>query len=90
MGIIYQSDIDLKSPYNTRKYKGLPPGPVGSPSKSSLAVALSPATTNYIYYVRDPARNNGAHNFYSEAAGFEIGVQKLRAWEDAERKAGRR
>jgi len=89
-GIIYQSDIDLKSPYNTRKYKGLPPGPVGSPSKSSLVAALSPANTAYIYYVREPSRNDGAHNFYINPAGFEIGVQKLRSWEDAERKAGRR
>jgi UPF0755 protein len=89
-GIIYQSDIDLKSPYNTRRYKGLPPGPVGSPSKSSLAAALAPASSSYIYYVREPARNDGAHNFYTNAAGFEVGVQKLRAWEDAQRKAGRR
>jgi len=89
-GIIYQSDIDLKSPYNTRKYKGLPPGPVGAASKSSLAAALSPASTSYLYYVREPARNDGAHNFYTNPAGFEVGVQKLRAWEDAQRKAGRR
>ncbi|MBS1993126.1 MAG: endolytic transglycosylase MltG [Cyanobacteria bacterium SZAS LIN-3] len=89
-GIIYQSDIDLKSPYNTRKYKGLPPGPVGSPSKSSLEAALSPANTAYLYYVREPARNDGAHNFYMNPEGFEIGVQKLRAWEEAERRAGRR
>jgi len=89
-GIIYQSDLDLKSPYNTRKYKGLPPGPVGSPSKSSLEAALNPANTSYLYYVREPARNDGAHNFYINTTGFEIGVQKLRAWEDTERKAGRR
>jgi UPF0755 protein len=89
-GIVYKSDIDLKSPYNTRKYKGLPPGPVGSPSKSSLAAALSPANTSYLYYVREPSRNDGAHNFYKDPAGFEIGVQKLRVWEEAQHKAGRR
>jgi UPF0755 protein len=89
-GIVYKSDIELKSPYNTRKYKGLPPGPVGAPSRSSLSAALSPVFTSYLYYVREPSRNDGAHNFYNTPADFEVGVQKLRAWEDAQRKAGRR
>lgn len=89
-GIIYQSDLDLRSPYNTRKYYGLPPGPVGSPGLKSLQAALNPASTSYIYYVRDPDQNNGKHNFYSNAQEFEQGVAKLRAWEDKERRAGRR
>lgn len=89
-GIIYQSDLDLKSPYNTRKYYGLPPGPVGSPGVKSLQAALNPASTAFIYYVRDPDQNNGKHNFYSTPQEFEVGVAKLRAWEEKERKAGRR
>ncbi|CAN5118554.1 endolytic transglycosylase MltG [soil metagenome] len=86
-GIVYQSDLDLKSPYNTRKYSGLPPGPVGSPGQSSINAVLMPASSNYIYYVRDPAYNNGKHNFYSNAQDFEVGVQKLRAWEASQKKA---
>jgi hypothetical protein len=31
--------------------------------------------------VREPARNDGAHNFYNNAADFERGVQALREWE---------
>lgn len=89
-GIIYQSDLDLKSPYNTRKYYGLPPGPVGSPGLKALTAALNPASTAYIYYVRDPDFNNGKHNFYATPAEFEVGVAKLRAWEAREHKAGRR
>lgn len=89
-GIIYQSDLDLKSPYNTRKYYGLPPGPVGSPGVKSLQAALNPASTAFIYYVRDPDQNNGKHNFYSSPQEFEVGVSKLRAWEEKERRAGRR
>ena len=84
-GIIYQSDLDLKTPYNTRKYAGLPPGPVGSPGLSSLQAVLTPATTNYLYYVREPSRDDGAHNFYADAAGFEIGVARLRQWEKQHR-----
>ncbi len=80
-GKVYQSDIDRRSPYNTRIFKGLPPGPVGSPGLSSLLAALNPAQSTYLYYVRNPYQNNGAHNFYSSAADFENGVTMLRNWE---------
>lgn len=80
-GKIYQSDIDRKSPYNARINKGLPPGPIASPGLSSLQAALNPVSSNFLYYVRNPDRNDGAHNFYSDAKSFEVGVQALRAWE---------
>jgi UPF0755 protein len=80
-GKVYKSDVDRRSPYNTRLFSGLPPGPVGSPGESSIDAALNPAQTDYLYYVRDPARNDGAHNFYSKSADFEKGVRALREWE---------
>ena len=80
-GHVYKSDVDRRSPYNTRLVTGLPPGPIASPGASSLAAALNPATTDYLYYVRDPLRNDGAHNFYSREADFERGVEALRKWE---------
>jgi len=80
-GKVYRSDIDRRSPYNTRLYAGLPPGPVASPGESSLKAALNPATSDYLYYVRNPDRDDGAHNFYSNGAEFETGVQALRKWE---------
>jgi UPF0755 protein len=80
-GKVYRSDLDRQSPYNTRLNAGLPPGPIASPSLSSLQAALNPAETDYLYYVREPARDDGAHNFYNNAADFERGVQALRNWE---------
>jgi len=80
-GKVYRSDIERRSPYNTRLYAGLPPGPVASPGESSLKAALNPATSDYLYYVRNPDRDDGAHNFYSNGAEFETGVQALRRWE---------
>ena len=80
-GKVYLSDVNRRSPYNTRLYSGLPPGPIASAGKSSLEAALNPATTNYLYYVREPARNDGAHNFYSDESEFFRGVQALREWE---------
>jgi UPF0755 protein len=80
-GKVYRSDIERRSPYNTRIYAGLPPGPVASPGESSLQAAINPATTDYLYYVRNPDRDDGAHNFYSNGGDFETGVQALRKWE---------
>jgi UPF0755 protein len=80
-GKVYQSDLDRQSPYNTRKVRGLPPGPIASPGASSLEAALKPADSDYIYYVREPARDDGAHNFYENESDFQRGVQALREWE---------
>ncbi|MBX9688399.1 MAG: endolytic transglycosylase MltG [Candidatus Obscuribacterales bacterium] len=82
-GIVYLSDVNRESPYNTRRVAGLPPGPVGNPGLASLLAAVNPVSSSYIFYVRDPAKNDGTHNFYSDASGFEKGVQALRNWEKA-------
>lgn len=41
----------LDSPYNTRLYKGLPPGPIASPSEYALRAAANPASTDYLYFI---------------------------------------
>lgn len=89
-GKVYASDLRIDSPYNTRKYLGLPPGPVASPSLSSLSAALHPSNTDYLYYVREPKRADGAHNFYSNVADFDVGVQNLRKWEKQQKNLGLR
>jgi len=80
-GKVYKSDVERRSPYNTRLHAGLPPGPIASPGRSSLEAALNPAQTDYLYYVREPSRNDGKHNFYSSSNEFEAGVRALRLWE---------
>lgn len=80
-GKVYQSYLDRDSPYNTRKVRGLPPGPIASAGARSIEAALRPAQSDYLYYVREPSRNDGTHNFYTNEADFGRGVQALRAWE---------
>jgi UPF0755 protein len=88
-GTINQSDLDADSPYNTRKYGGLPPGPISSVSESALKAALNPAQTDYIYYVRNVQLNDGSHWFYSSAAEFEKGKAEYQKWLEEERKLKR-
>jgi UPF0755 protein len=42
---------DIDSPYNTRKYVGLPPGPISNSTKSALLSVAFPETTEYLFFV---------------------------------------
>lgn len=70
-GTIHKSDLEVDSPYNTRKYAGIPPGPISSVSESALAAALNPAQTDYIFYVLNVEKNDGSHHFFNNARDFE-------------------
>lgn len=48
---ITQEMIDMKNPYNTYRYEGLPPGPICNPGYEAIAYAFYPESTNYYYFV---------------------------------------
>ncbi|MEK7477749.1 MAG: endolytic transglycosylase MltG [Patescibacteria group bacterium] len=50
-------DLQYDSPYNTYKYKGLPPGPISNPSLDAIDAALHPKDSPYLYYLSDRAGN---------------------------------
>ena len=50
-------DLDIDSPYNTYKYKGLPAGPICNPSLSSLKAAAAPEESDYLFYLSDREGN---------------------------------
>jgi UPF0755 protein len=56
------------SPYNTRRFKGLPPTPIGNPGLPSLRAAARPANVDYLYYVRMP--NSTRHFFTADEQEF--------------------
>ncbi|MFZ2125214.1 MAG: endolytic transglycosylase MltG [Candidatus Saccharimonadales bacterium] len=44
-------DTNLDSPYNTRRFGGLPPGPIASPGLSALLAVANPASGDYLYFL---------------------------------------
>ncbi|MDQ1001405.1 UPF0755 protein [Neobacillus niacini] len=48
--VLYE-DLEVDSPYNTYKHKGLPPGPIANAGKDSLEAAVNPADTKHLYFL---------------------------------------
>jgi UPF0755 protein len=63
-----QRHLRSTSPYNTRRYLGLPPTPIGNPGVASMRAAARPADVDYLYYVRKP--NSLRHFFTADAEEF--------------------
>ena len=59
--VLYK-DLKIKSPYNTYRHKGLPPGPICMPDINAIDAVLKPERHNYLYFVADPY-NPGYHLF---------------------------
>ena len=72
-GNIRKRDLKIDSPYNTYRYKGLPPGPIASPGLKSIIAALYPAKTRNLYFV---SRQDGSHQFSATLNEHNRAVQK--------------
>ncbi len=48
------ADLAIDSPYNTYKYKGLPPGPIGNPSLMAIKAVIYPTLNDYYYFIHTP------------------------------------
>ncbi len=59
-GALHHADMQFRSPYNTYRNAGLPPGPIGNPGRSALEAAMHPAESDYYYFVADA---QGHHRF---------------------------
>ncbi|MSO44422.1 MAG: endolytic transglycosylase MltG [Thermoleophilia bacterium] len=49
------ADLRIDSPYNTRRYLGLPPGPICNPGLESIEAAANPTPTPYLFFVASPS-----------------------------------
>lgn len=73
-GNIRKVDLSRDSPYNTYRFAGLPPGPIGSPGRSALDAVLHPEKTDALYFV---SRNDGTHVFSNRLSDHERAVDEF-------------
>jgi UPF0755 protein len=70
--------LTVKSPYNTYKYPGLPPGPIASPGLASIQATLHPADVPFLYFVAHP---DGHHEFRVKLEEHQAAARiARRAW----------
>ena len=64
-------ELKIASKYNTYKYKGLPPGPIGSPGGAALVATIKPTPGNWLYFVTVSPGETKFTNSYSEFLTFK-------------------
>ncbi|RYY40839.1 MAG: endolytic transglycosylase MltG [Chitinophagaceae bacterium] len=74
---IYEKHLFVVSPYNTYRNKGLPPGPICTPSRKTIDAVLNSPKTTYLFFVASPAFD-GTHVFSST---YEEHLQKAKAYQ---------
>jgi UPF0755 protein len=78
---IHGDILNTVSPYNTYKNKGLPPGPICTPSKKTIDAVLSAPSTNYFYFVANSKLNG---HLFSET--FAEHTKKAQAYREEDKK----
>jgi UPF0755 protein len=67
-------DLDIASPYNTRRVPGLPPGPITNPSFASIEAVVNAEETDFYYFVADAVAGDGSHRFAVTAAEHDANI----------------
>jgi UPF0755 protein len=76
---IYEKHLAVQSPYNTYRVKGLPPGPICTPSRKTIDAVLNAPKTSYLFFVASP-EFDGTHVFSTTYAEH---LQKAKAYQQA-------
>ena len=73
-GNLTRVHLRTPGPYNTYLNRGLPPGPIANPGLAAIEASLSPAETDYLYFV---AKGDGTHVFSSRLADHNRAVSRF-------------
>ena len=65
--VVLNKHLEVDSPYNVYKYKGLPVGPIANPGIDCIKAALLPEKTDYLYYIM---KDDGSHYFTNSYEDF--------------------
>ena len=79
--VLYR-DLEIDSPYNTYKYKGVPPGPIAMPDISSIDAVLNREKHDYLFFVADVS-NFGYHKFAETLAQHNRNKAQYVRWLNA-------
>ena len=72
-GNLTRKHLETKTPYNTYRISGLPPGPIASPGRAAIEAALYPAKTSYLFFV---SKKDGTHQFSTNLADHNRAIRK--------------
>jgi UPF0755 protein len=73
---VTREDLKRKSPYNTYRHKGLPPGPIANPGRGAILAALYPENVDYLFFV---AQGDGSHFFSKDFGDHEKAIGRYRS-----------
>lgn len=65
------ADLEIDDPYNTYKYKGMPPGPISNAGSSSIKAVIEPEVTDYLYFLADGEGKNYFSESYEEHLAYK-------------------
>jgi UPF0755 protein len=72
-----RADLLADHPFNTYRYRGLPPGPIGNPGREAIDAVLDPADVPYLYFV---AIDDRAHHFSTTLEEHNEAVARYRQY----------
>ncbi|WP_405225855.1 endolytic transglycosylase MltG [Dokdonia sp. Asnod1-B02] len=76
--VLYK-DLEVDSPYNTYRNRGIPPGPIFMPDVTAIQAVLNPEKHNYYYFVAD-VENFGYHKFAKTLSQHNANSAAYRRW----------
>ena len=72
--------LELNSKYNTYKYRGLPPTPIGNPGESAMKAAVNPADGDWLFFITVKPKDT---RFTKSISQFNIWADEFRKNEEA-------
>ncbi|TDB83894.1 endolytic transglycosylase MltG [Actinomadura sp. KC216] len=79
---VTNQDLQVDSPYNTYKHKGLPPGPIASPGPEAIEAALNPERGTWLFFIATDPTNKITEFATTEEERVRL-EKKFRAWQKA-------